>query len=30
MSCEENWTYDVIEEDKSKLQPLLDALRRLH
>jgi hypothetical protein len=29
MSREENWTYDVIEEDKPKLQPLLDALRRL-
>jgi hypothetical protein len=29
MSCEDNWTYDVIEEEKPKLQPLLDALRRL-
>jgi hypothetical protein len=29
MSREENWTYGVIEEDKLKLQPLLDALRRL-
>jgi hypothetical protein len=29
MSREDNWTYDVIEEDKPKLQPLLDALRRL-
>jgi hypothetical protein len=29
MSCEENWTYGVIEEDKPKLQPLLDTLRRL-
>jgi hypothetical protein len=28
MSCEENWTYDIVE-DKPKLQPLLDALRRL-
>jgi hypothetical protein len=30
MSREENWTYGVIEEDKLKLQLLLDALRRLH
>jgi hypothetical protein len=29
MSHEDNWTYGVIEEDKPKLQPLLDALRRL-
>jgi hypothetical protein len=29
MSREDNWTYNVIEEDKPKLQPLLDALRRL-
>jgi hypothetical protein len=29
MSREDNWTYDVIEEEKPKLQPLLDALRRL-
>jgi hypothetical protein len=29
MSHKENWTYGVIEEDKPKLQPLLDALRRL-
>jgi hypothetical protein len=29
MSREENWSYSVIEEDKPKLQPLLDALRRL-
>jgi hypothetical protein len=29
MSREDNWTYGVVEEDKSKLQPLLDALRRL-
>jgi hypothetical protein len=29
MSCEENWTYGVVEEDKLKLQSLLDALRRL-
>jgi hypothetical protein len=29
MSHEENWTYGVVEEDKPKLQPLLDALRRL-
>jgi ribosome modulation factor len=30
MSRKENWTYGVIEDDKPKLQPLLDALRRLH
>jgi hypothetical protein len=29
MSREENWSYGVIEADKPKLQPLLDALRRL-
>jgi hypothetical protein len=29
MSREENWTYDVIEDDKPKLQPLLNTLRRL-
>jgi hypothetical protein len=29
MSREENWTYGVIEDDKPKLQPLLDVLRRL-
>jgi hypothetical protein len=29
MSREENWTYGVVEEDKPKLQSLLDALRRL-
>jgi hypothetical protein len=29
MSREHNWTYGVIEEEKPKLQPLLDALRRL-
>jgi hypothetical protein len=29
MSWKENWTYGVIEEDQSKLQPLLDALSRL-
>jgi hypothetical protein len=29
MSRKENWAYDVIEEDKPKLQPLLDALRKL-
>jgi hypothetical protein len=29
MSREDNWTYDVVEEEKPKLQPLLDALRRL-
>jgi hypothetical protein len=29
MLREENWMYDIIEDDKLKLQPLLDALRRL-
>jgi hypothetical protein len=29
MSREENWSYGVVEEDKPKLQPLLDVLRRL-
>jgi hypothetical protein len=29
MSREENWTYDVVEDDKPKLEPLLDALGRL-
>jgi hypothetical protein len=29
MLREENWSYDVVEEDKPKLQSLLDALRRL-
>jgi hypothetical protein len=29
MSHEENWSYGVVEEDKPKLQPLLNALRRL-
>jgi hypothetical protein len=29
MSREENWTYVVVEDDKPKLEPLLDALRRL-
>jgi hypothetical protein len=29
MSREDNWTYGVVEEDKPKLQPLLNALRRL-
>jgi hypothetical protein len=29
MSREDNWTYGVVEEEKLKLQPLLDALRRL-
>jgi hypothetical protein len=29
MSREENWTYGVVEDDKPKLQPLLDTLRRL-
>jgi hypothetical protein len=29
MSREDNWTYDIVEEDKPKLHLLLDALRRL-
>jgi hypothetical protein len=29
MSHEDNWTYGIIEEEKPKLQPLLDTLRRL-
>jgi hypothetical protein len=29
MSRKENWSYGIVEEDKLKLQPLLDALRRL-
>jgi hypothetical protein len=29
MSQKENWSYGVIEEDKPKLQLLLDALRKL-
>jgi hypothetical protein len=29
MAREENWTYDIVEDDKLKLEPLLDALRRL-
>jgi hypothetical protein len=29
MAREENWTYDVVEDDKLKLESLLDALRRL-
>jgi hypothetical protein len=29
MSHEDNWSYNVVEEEKPKLQPLLDALRRL-
>jgi hypothetical protein len=29
MSRKEKWAYDIVEEDKPKLQPLLDALRRL-
>jgi hypothetical protein len=29
MLREDNWLYGVVEEEKSKLQPLLDALRRL-
>jgi hypothetical protein len=30
MSRRENWAYDIIKEDQPKLQPLLDALRKLH
>jgi hypothetical protein len=30
MAREENWTYGVVEDDKPKLELLLDALRRLH
>jgi hypothetical protein len=30
MSRKENWSYCVVEEDKPKLQPLLDTLRKLH
>jgi hypothetical protein len=29
MSREDNWSYGVIEEEKPKLQPLLNTLRRL-
>jgi hypothetical protein len=29
MAREENWTYGVIEDDKPKLELLLDTLRRL-
>jgi hypothetical protein len=29
MAQEENWTYGVVEDDKPKLEPLLDTLRRL-
>jgi hypothetical protein len=29
MSRKDNWSYDVVEEDKPKLQPLLNMLRRL-
>jgi hypothetical protein len=29
MSRKDNWSYGIIEEDKLKLQPLLNALRRL-
>jgi hypothetical protein len=29
MSRKDNWSYDIIEEEKPRLQPLLDALRRL-
>jgi hypothetical protein len=29
MSREDNWSYGVVKEEKLKLQPLLDALRRL-
>jgi hypothetical protein len=29
MAQEENWTYGIVEDDKPKLEPLLDALRML-
>jgi hypothetical protein len=29
MAREENWTYGVVEDDKPKLEPLLNVLRRL-
>jgi hypothetical protein len=29
MLREDNWSYGVVKEEKRKLQPLLDALRRL-
>jgi hypothetical protein len=29
MSREDNWSYGITEEEKPKLQPLLDVLRRL-
>jgi hypothetical protein len=29
MSHEDNWSYGIIKEEKPKLLPLLDALRRL-
>jgi hypothetical protein len=29
MAREESWTYDIVEDDKPKLKPLLDMLRRL-
>jgi hypothetical protein len=29
MAREENWTYGIVEDNKPKLEPLLDALRRL-
>jgi hypothetical protein len=29
MAREENWTYDIVEDSKPKLEPLLDTLRRL-
>jgi hypothetical protein len=30
MAREENWTYDDVEDDKPKLEPLLDMLKRLY
>jgi hypothetical protein len=30
MAREENWTYGIVEDNKPKLEPLLDTLRRLH
>jgi hypothetical protein len=29
MSHKDNWSYGIIKEEKPKLQPLFDALRRL-
>jgi hypothetical protein len=29
MSHKDNWSYGIVEEEKPKMQPLLDALRSL-